>query len=558
MSQQQLNWPTYPTDVWEYLQDMPNMPSREDRDKLVRNVDQAENAVEEQVAQRRVRIWDYFFRLQTELLGKPQKSELAKIESGLAEIQNIQRQLAEQRKRTEEEVRRRMVTSRKKRRQVGIALFAIGITLFLLIIAVEGGRGSDEGVILAGPVLVLGGILALTNLGDPSQTKIEGEVNKIVLTHQLQQEGRIREIIASLVTPQDTTAELSNVSSGVASNAIEIERQAREELTKQNGIVLGSMIFGGVLLLVLLPQQIWCGVICTAIGILGFAVNKGKPSEQQVAQLVQKRLGPDIQNLKKNLQTLDRNITVQEYSQHIGQRAKDLRTQIATLVAQVPPPPSDAQVATWLDEDIESLREKAITECGFSGRTQHLDPIANGKNPLHLFGPAELQPKENIPQHYHSGDRLRHLRARKFTEINGENADFYGVYYIEFILIAKDQIASYGTFYDFIVGKPFSDRARTQHYIDIVAVEIRRSYREIEIDDHEKLEMDSVPSLSFTLPSSERIEVTYPSKDYYNHFVKNSARPWRSDLNQAADNAGKILRKRVDDAKQLRREKDSD
>lgn len=40
----------YSSDLWDYLQDMPYMPSRQDRDELIHAGDY-----------KRVQIWDYFF-----------------------------------------------------------------------------------------------------------------------------------------------------------------------------------------------------------------------------------------------------------------------------------------------------------------------------------------------------------------------------------------------------------------------------------------------------------------------------------------------------------------
>lgn len=60
--------PTFSRDLWDYLDDLKDyMPSRRDRDVLVR-------AAEADPAEaKRVRIWDYFFRVHPEDLGRPQK-----------------------------------------------------------------------------------------------------------------------------------------------------------------------------------------------------------------------------------------------------------------------------------------------------------------------------------------------------------------------------------------------------------------------------------------------------------------------------------------------------
>lgn len=61
----------YSKDIWDYLVDMPYMPSRADRDNLNR-----EDAT-------RVQIWDYFFQINPNDVGKPQKQEIDKIEKDI-------------------------------------------------------------------------------------------------------------------------------------------------------------------------------------------------------------------------------------------------------------------------------------------------------------------------------------------------------------------------------------------------------------------------------------------------------------------------------------------
>ena len=81
------NLPDYSTDIWEYLGDMPYMPSRKDRDSLVKETQQ------DPARQKRVALWDYFFRIRKEDLGKPQKKELAELEM---KISDARQRLGEQ------------------------------------------------------------------------------------------------------------------------------------------------------------------------------------------------------------------------------------------------------------------------------------------------------------------------------------------------------------------------------------------------------------------------------------------------------------------------------
>ncbi|HLO15318.1 MAG TPA: toll/interleukin-1 receptor domain-containing protein [Anaerolineales bacterium] len=58
-------YPVYSKDIWDYLVDMPYMPSRSDRDNLAESADD-----------KRRRIWDYFFRIKPEDVGRPQEREI--------------------------------------------------------------------------------------------------------------------------------------------------------------------------------------------------------------------------------------------------------------------------------------------------------------------------------------------------------------------------------------------------------------------------------------------------------------------------------------------------
>ena len=62
------NQTEYSSDLWDYLGDMPYMPSREERDRFIERGDQ-----------KHLQIWDYFFRIREEDVGKPQKNEIETI-----------------------------------------------------------------------------------------------------------------------------------------------------------------------------------------------------------------------------------------------------------------------------------------------------------------------------------------------------------------------------------------------------------------------------------------------------------------------------------------------
>ena len=65
-----MEYKQYSRDIWDYIKDMPYMPSRADREKLFFNVE----------TRNRVKLWDYFFRINPEDVGEPQKKEISLLE----------------------------------------------------------------------------------------------------------------------------------------------------------------------------------------------------------------------------------------------------------------------------------------------------------------------------------------------------------------------------------------------------------------------------------------------------------------------------------------------
>ncbi len=58
--------------------------------------------------------------------------------------------------------------------------------------------------------------------------------------------------------------------------------------------------------------------------------------------------------------------------------------------------------------------------------------------------------------------------------------DFYGVYYLEFILVANYML-NYGCFFDLITSRAVSEHMSEKYYRDIVMLDIQHKYREVEL-----------------------------------------------------------------------------
>jgi hypothetical protein len=64
---------TFSKNIWDYLVDIPYMPSRQDRDELV------QQAARTPKQEKRVRIWEYFFHLRPQDIGKPQMKAIKRL-----------------------------------------------------------------------------------------------------------------------------------------------------------------------------------------------------------------------------------------------------------------------------------------------------------------------------------------------------------------------------------------------------------------------------------------------------------------------------------------------
>jgi hypothetical protein len=75
-----LSYPVYPTDLWEYIDDLPYMPSRKDYDQL------CERSKLHPGGEKRVKIWEYFFQINPDDVGKPQQEEIRRLENELQRL----------------------------------------------------------------------------------------------------------------------------------------------------------------------------------------------------------------------------------------------------------------------------------------------------------------------------------------------------------------------------------------------------------------------------------------------------------------------------------------
>ncbi len=623
-------------DIWDYLSDMPYMPSREDRDDLVKN------AEADPLKMKRVQLWDYFFRIHPDDVAKPQKQELVALEVKVAKArENVKIQV----KKLEGEHTK--LTNARDQLEAETQQYAID-----QVKKIEQDRAkliSDREKLEAETQQSVSDQVKKL---DEERVKLTSDRDKLDAEAQQYISDQVKEL-------EDEHAKLINKLEIVQAEFEQYQRsgakdRALAQLIKSNKRKRIFGVFAAVIALFIGIPFFICGMLLfsnedpiSSLLLLGFGclmglplvilsillfTGSGKPSPAKISQKTTifidnmrrrtyepqvKRLSDNIEQITLKIETIqsgqntesskyttriaqisdnieqipsrleairsvqDANFTkyatrTSEISQKIQQtsaliqsipiefetsylqyeqRIHFLKTEISNLLEQIPPIVSDEQVLTWLKEDVDELGGIAEDNSGLRGR---LIPVLSGTNPFCIRGPAELQKDELIPEPFRKkgSDRHKHLKARNVVDEmpDGSFVDFYGVYNIEFILVAEDVFASYGTFYDFIRGLPSGERTTVQHYIDVVTIKAVKGYREVEIDEGKKIFMENVPSLSLSLMDGEKIDVTFPDEDYFQKInaLGFSSDRWQYDPRKVADNAIKTVREKVNIAKRKR------
>ena len=204
-----------------------------------------------------------------------------------------------------------------------------------------------------------------------------------------------------------------------------------------------------------------------------------------------------------------------------------LKLEIKELKKQLPIPPSGVEVRQWLMEHLTVLVEESKRATGLGNRLINIE----SQNPIPVFGPGELQDPERFPPTFteiNAADDInfdikKHLTARRaFVLPDGRIDVLYGIYYIEYILIADDMLATYGLFYDFITGKSHGIEITEQYYRDVVSIIITNEFRWIEKnesgqDESKKraLYVEDAPTFTLSLASGENRTVTFVNEKYF-------------------------------------------
>lgn len=414
----------YSRDIWDYIKDLPYMPSRADRERLFLDEEKHE----------RVKLWDYFFRIKPEDVGKPQRKEIASI---IKEIRKSVEECKQREKAILERINELKSISIKKviKRSVwGCGI--LGIALFL------------------------------------------------------------------------------------------VSRTSAFETTPTPDKYFYYFIFSIAWLIIL-------GMVVA----VAYVASDEKKEVRQIA------LG--LEEIKK---------VHFEKIVEARNRIGVLKKEVARLRRQLPSPLHGRDVRKWFDDELNELRDYTKTQVALVREIidiQSDDIKAKVENPLLVSGPGELQ--KTIPRRFLidvNKDLNKHLGAKQAYLIEKESSsdlkDFpydtlfdilYGVYFLEFIVIAEDMLVTHSFFYDFIDKKVVAEYTSEQYYEDVVALSIQKKTQEISTRDIYgrviSYFIEDSPTFTLSLKSGETHDVTFVSQNYFINI--------RERLNISHDNVDRIL-----------------
>lgn len=446
----------YPDNLWDYLDgdyhsDLPYMPSRDDRQLISGD-------------EKRLRIWDFFFRFKPDDVGQPQKRK----------IEELQKERSKQIKTYGDKVGQKL----KKINNV--------LDIFSGLLETESRRLNNQAP-----------TEQLVPLDEWEQTLLrlqealadENEVQREFLDHTLFLVKKLLTLLASVKSVMPTTEWVENLKR-------ESDSENLAEIIKNRRLQIDEVI-------------------------------------------------SEIIRFKREHQG-----TIAAFDEQFI----FLQDSVRALIEMIPEPPSAGDVRLWLEQDLGELRRRSIAKAAIGTR---LDKIAyydennderECANPISFVSPAELQAPERMPpaylppqlnllQRFSSQvqaelaerfhwqppkykalpDRVKHLQAKWQVDTNIGIQIFYGLYYVEYLMIGDDMMTMVSFFYDFIHGKTTGERVTELYFNDIVALEQSQEYRTITYDyqDSEAVQhIEDMPVFHISLPNGERHSITFINNNY--------------------------------------------
>jgi hypothetical protein len=199
---------------------------------------------------------------------------------------------------------------------------------------------------------------------------------------------------------------------------------------------------------------------------------------------------------------------------HLRMRIAKLETLFDSLLREIPTPPSETEVESWLVNDLLMLRKRGEDRHAMEGRTV---AFSKGENVFVIQAPAEIQDPASIPAAYRDhADRDKHLRARHIRpSATGGSVEHHGVFSYDVIFIGDAVLARYSVLFDFIEGDPIRESAPRQHYADFVMVEMRHEFREIRATESREPQPVMLPSMILALSNGDRVTITVTTSAYF-------------------------------------------
>lgn len=527
-----------PSILERYIEGMPSFPNWREREKLQESAHKNNGDID----RRRLKLWDYFFRINREELTRPYREKTRQLRQCLQELRSIQEELRLKKRGIEREVRQWAKLLPQRNRRMGLVLVTIGLVilassfvLFFIPQKILLALSAISVLFIVGLLVTLGGVLLL-NSSELTDDEIRKEVEKRLSTERLRLTKRV---IKTLQTVAFTTAK----NWPDKQNQVDVEEI--DKLVYRERILAWLILVGGTILGLTAVfagmSFIWVTfIICS----LWFAT-RNKTSSQYVEKETEKRLAIAIGNVQiENLDNQGEKIRfdLSYYIQAIDQYIKLLDREIKSLLDQIPDIPSDSQVKEWFDEMIKETRNEAILESGME------DQVLPERG-FPTYVPAKYQ--KNIPPGFRENqDNLKHLKATQTAKVGGVPHEFSGVYYMEFILVGNDMLAVYSTFFDFIMQTSFSPKWRVFHFIDIVSIQSDQNYISFNDPDEIGSGVDDMPLLTLTLTSGEQIRINYPNDSYIkrksNEFDPDKQEyKWVYNMEEVVKNANRHIRQQM-------------
>lgn len=204
-----------------------------------------------------------------------------------------------------------------------------------------------------------------------------------------------------------------------------------------------------------------------------------------------------------------------------NKETNELRKSIVLLQRQIPSPATVDQINRWLEDDIEWLADHALDQTGLKDKLVSLGTDLT--NPICIIGPAHLQRSKSIPTPFfdpRETDRGKHIAISRLDFFSDKRfVDLYGVYYVEFIIIAPQVMGNYGCYFDFISGKIYNEHTSEIYYTDVVALTTRKHYHKVDLPFF-KMVLENTPTFSIALANGTEIQVAYASSEYIRNWYR--------------------------------------